>query len=293
MSPAQILLQLDPDPQPSVFDGVVAVDAGVAQLFRHGGVTPAQVTELVYGCIFTRGGDKLRHTAIFVGGSQVAPAEELFRQVQRTFFGPMRVSVMLDANGSNTTAAAAVLAAKKHMNLADAVFLVLGGTGPVGQRVARLLAGAGATVRVGSRQLNRASSTCTDLRLRVPGGKFEPVATLAHEDLLPALAGAQGIIAAGAPGAEMLAESVRRQCPDLRVAIDLNAVPPVGLTGVSPTDAGTERDGVATYGALGVGGTKMKIHKAAIAKLFTANDLTLDAEEIYQLGVELRGEGKC
>jgi hypothetical protein len=31
----------------------------------------------------------------------------------------------------------------------------------------------------------------------------------------------------------------------------------------------------------------MKIHKAAIAKLFTANDLVLDADEIYALGKSL------
>jgi hypothetical protein len=31
----------------------------------------------------------------------------------------------------------------------------------------------------------------------------------------------------------------------------------------------------------------MKIHKAAIAKLFAANNLVLDADEIYALGKEL------
>jgi hypothetical protein len=31
----------------------------------------------------------------------------------------------------------------------------------------------------------------------------------------------------------------------------------------------------------------MKIHKAAIRKLFTANDQILDADEIFQLGQEL------
>jgi hypothetical protein len=73
----------------------------------------------------------------------------------------------------------------------------------------------------------------------------------------------------------------------LRVAIDLNAVPPVGIEGVEPTDKGIDREGVICYGAIGVGGTKMKIHKAAIAKLFTANNLVLDAEEIYAIAREL------
>src|SRR5580704_6205759 len=107
----KILVQLDTDPQPSVFDGVVAVDAGVDQLFRHGGVTPANVRDLVYGALFTRGPAELHRTAIFIGGSNVAAAEGVLDAVRATFFGPFKVSVLFDANGANTTAAAAVLAA--------------------------------------------------------------------------------------------------------------------------------------------------------------------------------------
>ena len=38
-----------------------------------------------------------------------AAGERLLKVVKDTFFGPMRVSVMLDSNGSNTTAVAAGL----------------------------------------------------------------------------------------------------------------------------------------------------------------------------------------
>ena len=69
--------------------------------------------------------------------------------------------------------------------------------------------------------------------------------------------------------------------------IDLNGVPPTGIEGVELMDAGVTRDGKIAYGALGVGGTKMKIHKAAIRALFTANDHVLDAEEIYRIGQQL------
>jgi hypothetical protein len=37
------------------------------------------------------------------------------------------------------------------------------------------------------------------------------------------------------------------------------------------------------YGAVGVGDTKMKIHKAAIARLFQSSDQVMDAEEVYAL----------
>ncbi len=106
-----ILIQLDTDVHPSVFDAVVAIDAGVERLLPYGGVAPEAVRGLVHGAIFTRGPGDLHRTAIFVGGANVAAAEQLMKAVQEAFFGPFRVSVLMDANGSNTTAAAAVLAA--------------------------------------------------------------------------------------------------------------------------------------------------------------------------------------
>ncbi|NBW87512.1 MAG: bifunctional NADP-dependent methylenetetrahydromethanopterin dehydrogenase/methylenetetrahydrofolate dehydrogenase, partial [Planctomycetia bacterium] len=41
------------------------------------------------------------------------------------------------------------------------------------------------------------------------------------------------------------------------------------------------------YGALGVGGTKMKIHRAAIARIFASADAFLDAEELLVIGESL------
>src|SRR5438552_1905499 len=155
----KILIQLDTDLQPSVFDGVVAVDSGVEYLFRHGGVTPANVRDLVYGALFTRGPADLHGTAIFIGGANVAAGEAVLEAVKTTFFGPFRVSVLFDTNGANTTAAAAVLAALQgHGGSLDrAAAAVLAATGPVGHRAARLLARLGAKVSVGSRSLDRAS----------------------------------------------------------------------------------------------------------------------------------------
>ena len=39
--------------------------------------------------------------------------------------------------------------------------------------------------------------------------------------------------------------------------------------------------------AIGVGQTKMKIHKAAIARLFESNDQVMDAEEVYSLAATI------
>jgi hypothetical protein len=67
------------------------------------------------------------------------------------------------------------------------------------------------------------------------------------------------------------------------VAIDLNGVPPTGIEGIELSDKEKDRDGVIAYGALGVGGGKMKIHRAAVAELFVKNDLVLDLETIAGL----------
>jgi NAD(P)-dependent dehydrogenase (short-subunit alcohol dehydrogenase family) len=65
----------------------------------------------------------------------------------------MRVSVMLDANGSNTTAVAAVARMAKVVgDLAGKRAVVTAGTGPVGMRAAGLLAKAGAEVTLTSRR---------------------------------------------------------------------------------------------------------------------------------------------
>lgn len=279
-----ILIQLDTDQHPSTFDRVVAVDADVEHLFSYGGVTPEQVEPLVHGAMFTRGPKDLSRTAIFIGGSQVEAGEALLAKVRKIFFGPVRVSVMMDSNGSNTTAAAAVLSARQHVPLAGATAVVLGGTGPVGLRAAQLLAAEGAHVRIGSRTHEKAAQACAKVSAAMKGTEITPCATGGRAELQRACHGASVIIAAGAAGVELLPADVRSTLSALKVAIDLNAVPPAGLAGIEVMDKGVERDGAICYGAIGVGGLKMKIHKAALRKLFESNDQLLDTTAIYRIG---------
>ncbi len=288
MSKPKILLQFDSDLHASVFDAVVAIDAGVDKLLQYSGLEPTQIRDLTHGAMFTRGPQDLQQTAIFIGGSNVARGEELLAAVKKCFFGPMRVSVLLDANGANTTAAAAVIAASRHLNLAETTATVLAATGPVGQRVARLLAGQGATVRLASRSAERAGEVCDALRKRLPQAKLTALQTGNAQETLAAITGSQLLVAAGAAGVELLSPENRVAAGSLRVAIDLNAVPPVGIAGVDAGDKAKERDGMICYGALGVGGTKMKIHRAAIEQLFTANSLVLDAEEVFAIGQQFK-----
>ena len=279
LSKRNILIQLDTDAQASTFDRVVAIDSGVDELFTYSNVALDQVQSLVHGAMFTRGPDNLKHTAIFIGGSDVAACEAILEKVKQTFFGPLSVSVMLDANGSNTTAAAAVHAAAKHLNLSQTRALVLGGTGPVGQRAARLLAGQGALVTLASRSQDRAVLAADRINKTVGGERVLPVSQVTGATLSEV----QLVIAAGAAGVVLLPNDARCSAANLRVVIDLNAVAPHGIEGVQVADKAAQRNGQIAYGAIGVGGSKMKIHKAAIATLFESNDHILDAESIYKL----------
>ena len=197
---------------------------------------------------------------------------------------------MLDSNGSNTTAAAAVIAARRHVPFGpETTATILGGTGPVGQRVVRMLAQEGVEVRVASRRISRAEGVCHRVAQAISGARVTPHST-EGSDVASLVEGVQLVIAAGAAGVELLSEASRHSASSLQVAIDLNAVPPAGLGGIEPQDKAVEREGQICYGALGVGGLKMKIHKAAIARLFQSNDAVLDAEEIYALGKAISEE---
>jgi hypothetical protein len=278
----KLLIHLDTAAHPSVFDRVVAFDGGADEVMSYGGVTEADVRDLVHGAIFTRGPKDLHNTAIFIGGTDMAAGERLLKVVTKTFFGPMRVSVMLDSNGSNTTAVAAVVRmATAAGDLSGRRAVVTAGTGPVGMRAAGLLAKAGAQVTLTSRR-EAEPAFLTALSQRF-GGAVRAVVLKDASDAAAALAGAEVLISAGPAGVCLIPKAAWAGRTGLRAVADLNAVPPLGVEGVEVQDSAAEREGAVVYGALGVGSLKMKIHKACIAKLFERNDLVLDAESIAEV----------
>ena len=294
MSKPKILIQFDSGPLASTFDSIVAIDSGVDHLLAQSRVTPEQIESLVHGAMFTRGPKDLKSTALFFGGNDVTKTEALVAAAKKCFFGPLQVSILSDPNGSNTTAAAAVICAQKHIDLSGQTITILAGTGPVGQRIAQIIAGPGTkasnppSIRVCSRQLDKAKTICELLSTK-SDGDFVATATGTPDEACAAVAEADVVFAAGAAGIELLPAGWNQNSTSPAVAIDLNAVPPAGIAGIDVMDAGKERATSICYGAIGVGGLKMKIHKRALQMLFESNDQILEVEEIYQVGLNVGG----
>ncbi|MFN8459081.1 MAG: NADP-dependent methylenetetrahydromethanopterin/methylenetetrahydrofolate dehydrogenase [Anaerolineae bacterium] len=282
----KLLIQLDTDKHPSSFDRIVPYDAGVDDVLSYGNVAVEDVAGLVQGAFFTRGIPDLKNTAIWVGGSNVPAGEAVLAAVRKTFFGPFKVSVMLDSNGCNTTAATAVAKIVKALEVRGQRVVVGAGTGPVGLRAAGMLASEGANVILTSRKLDRAQAAADSVSQRF-GVKVEGALLADDASARQVLNGAVALFTCGTAGAQVVSKAVWTSMPGLKLIADINAVPPLGVEGIDMNDNGSEREGRISFGALGIGGRKMKVHRTCIARLFEANDVVMDAELVYQVAKEL------
>ncbi|MBC8265234.1 MAG: methylenetetrahydromethanopterin dehydrogenase [Anaerolineales bacterium] len=284
----KLLLQLDSDKHPSVFDTITAYDAGADHVLALGDVAVKDVRDLVYGAMFTRGGEALKNSAVFIGGSDVPTGEAMLKAAVDAFFGPVRVSVMMDSNGCNTTAASAVAKIVGAAEVNGKKAVILAGTGPVGLRAAAFLAQEGCQMFLTSRSLERAEKAAEQIEERF-GVEVTPLAVSDEATTKQALEGAAVVLTAGAAGVQLVPQALWTEHPTLQVLGDINAVPPLGIEGIKPHWDGKEKHGKVIFGALGIGGLKMKVHRGCVARLFESSELVLDAEEIYAIAKELSG----
>jgi hypothetical protein len=286
----KILLQLDTGEHPSPFDAIVATDAGVDVLLPHAGVEPDAVRGLVQDAFFTRGVDDLKTMAVWVGGKRVSAGEAVFAEVQKAFFGPFRVSVMLDSNGCNTTAATTIARIAKERSLAGCRAAVLG-LGAVGLRSAVLLQQEGCEVVLAAlpselfgddRPYHRPHGLQVaqdrGLDVREPGDRSE---------LEAMLDGVQIVLSAGPSGVQVLRREFWADHPTIELLADYNAAEPLGIEDTKATDDMADHDGKLVLGALAIGGPKMKVHKACVRRLFESNDQVLDVDVVYATAKEL------
>jgi methylenetetrahydrofolate/methylenetetrahydromethanopterin dehydrogenase (NADP+) len=283
----KILIQLDTDEHPSTFDSMVAHDADVDALLRYGGIEPDAVRGLVQSAYFTRPpGDS--NLAIWVGGSSVGAGEEVLEQVKESFFGPFRVSVMLDSNGCNTTACTTVARLAKDIDLKERRVVIVG-AGAVGLRAAKILIDEGCDVTVSGipkdrfegKEYRRARGLTTAEERGMQIAEPED-----DEALTELLDGASLVLAAGPAGVELLPEEVWRKLDSIEVLADFNAAEPLGIAGTDAQDDMEDYDGKKVLGALAIGGPKMKVHKTCIRRLFETNEAVLDVDGVYEIAKE-------
>lgn len=241
----------------SPFDVNMAMDAGWDATIPYTSLTVEDVPALVQDAIFSRSPSGVKRTGIFIGGRDMMLALDMLEQVRNTMVPPFEISAMADPSGAFTTAAgmiAAVGAKLKEVHSCDwegSHTLVLGGTGPVGMAVAILAAELNSNVTLMSRKQERAEAAVETCRALCSGGvdRLMP----AGDDLkAEKLTQSNVVLATAAAGIQMLSAEEVVAATQLKVAADVNAVPPSGIHSLDVMHNGEILEG-SLSGAVGVG----------------------------------------
>ena len=241
----------------SPFDVNMAMDAGWVAAIPYINVEPSEVKDLIQDVIFSRSPKGLKKTGIFIGGRDTKQARDMLKIAKNSMFTPFEVSVFADPSGAFTTAAGMVAAVEDQLDkkfntsLEGLNLLALGGTGPVGQAAAVLAAQAGANVRIIGRQLDKAQRIAHLCNDEFGEGKIS-IQAGADTDKADYIKTADVVFATGAAGIELLNADHIASAAQLKVAADINAVPPSGIVGLDAFDNGKELAG-STSGAVGLG----------------------------------------
>ena len=256
MEKSFILHMFTPEKNLSPFDVNMALDAGWMSAIPYTNIELGDVPALVQDVIFSRGPGGVKRCGIFLGGRDAKLAMDMIRLGKKNMIPPFEVSIFADPSGAFTTAAAMVAMVereleKKQSGLAGSNVLCLGGTGPVGQIAAVLSALAGAKVKIIGRQLERAQTIAAMCNAEFGEGKtqIEGDADASKAELIKT---ADVVFATAAAGIEVLSAELVAVAPQLKVAADVNAVPPSGIAGLGPHHKGTAIEG-SKSGAVGIG----------------------------------------
>jgi methylene-tetrahydromethanopterin dehydrogenase len=200
----------------------------------------------------------------------------MVRSARKSMVPPFEVSVFADPSGAFTTAAAMVavvereLEAKFHTDLQGKVVLALGGTGPVGQIAATLAAKAGATVKIIGRQLEKAQTIATLCDTEFGDGQTG-IQGDADANKAELILDADIVFATAAAGIQVLSAELVAAAPLLKVAADVNAVPPSGIAGLDAHHRGHaiegSQSGAVGVGALAIGNVKYKTQSALLTRM--------------------------
>ena len=274
----------------SPFDVNMAYDAGWTACTPYLQVTLPEVAGLVQDAIFSRGPKGVARTGIFLGGRDIHVANDMMDAARSAMVPPFEVSVCADPSGAFTTAAAMVACVEVQLHkagmggLAGQRILVFGGTGPVGTAAAMLAARAGAEAMIISHSgLAKAKEVAEHVRDKYGIGVLG--ADGSSEELIETLmADAIAVFNAAAAGVQVLSSRHLAAGGRLKVACDVNAVPPAGIEGVGVMDKAepltVSPSGAVGIGALAVGNVKYQVQQTLLRQMHEAGSpqyLGLDA----------------
>ncbi|WP_031435115.1 NAD(P)-dependent methylenetetrahydromethanopterin dehydrogenase [Methylomarinum vadi] len=294
MEKRSILHMLDPMPNNSPFDVNMALDAGFDVLMPYSNVKLESVPGLTQDAIFSRGPAGVKKTALFIGGRDMGLAIDMLKSARQAMVPPFEISVFADPSGAFTTAAALVACVERELKqkhgkeLKECKALVFGGTGPVGIATGVIASLAGAeTTLVDHLSVETANDAAKEYNRRfkaslqgaVAGSDAEKAALIADADIIFCTAKA---------GIQVLNAGVLAQAKQLKVAGDVNAVPPLGIDGIKLKDFGaplihaTQSKGAVGVGSLAVGDIKYRLQNVLLKSMLeTDKPLYLDFRDAF------------
>jgi methylene-tetrahydromethanopterin dehydrogenase len=282
MEKRTVLHMFDPMPHVSPFDINMAVDAGFEAVFPYNSVTLEQTNGLVQDAIFSRGPAGVKRTGIFIGGRDLGLALNMLDVAKKAMVPPFEVSVLADPSGAFTTAAALVACVEKQLKLKHNTDLkglcavVYGGTGPVGLATGVIASLAGAVVKlVDPFNINTALEKAEEFNARC-GSTMKGTYASSDADKARLLAGADVVFCTAKAGVQVLNADILDDAKKLKVAGDVNAVPPLGIEGIKRNHNGepmvhaVNSPGAVGIGSLAVGDVKYKLQNALLQQLLSA-----------------------
>ncbi len=271
MSKRSIMHMFTPRKHTSPFDINMAVDAGYDLAFTYQNIELDEVKDMTQDVIFSRGPAGVKKTGIFIGGRDIGLAMDMLLAAKEAMVPPFEVSVFADPSGAFTTAAALVASVERelkqhfHTGFENKKAVVFGGTGPVGLATAVIAAEQGAeTTIVDHFSLDTALDFANEAKQRYG---VDLIATTAASDADKArlIAHTDVVFCTAKAGIQVLNASVLSDAQNLKVVGDVNAVPPLGIEGISLMDTGaplihaTNSPDAVAVGALAVGNVKYQL----------------------------------
>jgi methylene-tetrahydromethanopterin dehydrogenase len=270
------------------------MDAGFDVLMPYSNVKLDSVHRLTQDAIFSRGPAGVKRTGIFIGGRDLGLAMDMLDACQQAMVPPFEVSVFADPSGAFTTAAALVacveqeLKARHGKELKDCNALVFGGTGPVGIATGIIASLAGAETALVDHLLIDTASDVAKAYNRRFGCTLKGACASSEADKALLVADVDIIFCAAKAGIQVLSSAVLKEARQLKVAGDVNAVPPLGIEGIKRSDAGAplihavNAQGAVGVGALAVGNVKYQLqHEMLKLMLKTDKPVYLDFREAF------------